>query len=157
MSDIGKLEYRVREMKRFYVSRYEESADGKAGATSHKGNYDNATVAYEVAYALCKSEHDQLGFPPDDPRIQYPKAEEIWPPRTRTSALTDEQVKHMADRFLSWRLPENFSPDGGVSFDPIMNKGNQYESRREPTGTNLFDATQAVAMVRHMLVDLPSA
>jgi hypothetical protein len=27
-------------------------------------------------------------------------------------AMTDEQVKHLVERFLSWKLPENFSPDG---------------------------------------------
>lgn len=31
-----------------------------------------------------------------------------------------------------------------------------FESRREPVGTNLFDAQQAEAMVRHMIQGLPS-
>lgn len=61
------------------------------------------------------------------------------------------QVKHMVDRFLSWPLPENFMPDGGISFDPVVNAGTKYAGPREPVGTNLFDATQAEAMVRHML------
>ena len=65
--------------------------------------------------------------------------------------MTDLEIKHMAERFLNWKLPENFNPDGGISFERIAYKGNQYESVREPVGTNLFDYTQAVAMVRHML------
>jgi hypothetical protein len=31
-------------------------------------------MAYAVGYALCKAEHDRLGWPPADERIQYPKA-----------------------------------------------------------------------------------
>jgi hypothetical protein len=67
----------------------------------------------------------------------------------------DEQVKHMTERFLGWRLPENFNPDGGVTFDPVYNKGTQYEGRHQPVGTNLLDYTQAESMVRHMLEGIP--
>ena len=71
--------------------------------------------------------------------------------------MTDEQIKHMVDRFLMWKLPTDFGPDGGVSFDPIANKGLQYQYRREPVGTNLFTATQATAMIRHMIDGLPKS
>ena len=70
--------------------------------------------------------------------------------------MTDEQIKHMANRFLAWPLPENFSPDDGISFDPIMNRGTQYEMRRHPSGTNLWGYEEALAMVRHMVEDLPA-
>lgn len=69
--------------------------------------------------------------------------------------MTDDQIKHMVDRFLGWRLPDDFSPDDGISFDPVFNKGTPYEMRHEPTGTNLFDAMQAEQMVRHMIEALP--
>jgi len=51
----------------------------------------------------------------------------------------------MVDLFLSWRLPSDFQPDGGISFTsrPI------HESW--PTGTNLFTATQARGMIEHLL------
>lgn len=65
--------------------------------------------------------------------------------------FTDEQVKQMVDRFLGWRLPENFWPDGGITFEPMGNKGTIYEYKMRPSGTNLFDAKQAEAMVRHIL------
>jgi hypothetical protein len=65
--------------------------------------------------------------------------------------MTDEQIKLMVDRFLSWKLPENFHPDAGISFEPEFNKHMDPPSRHNPTGTNLFDATQATAMVRHMI------
>jgi len=70
--------------------------------------------------------------------------------------MSDEQIKHMAEQFLRWKLPENFNPDGGVSFEKVGNAGTQYEYKREPSGTNLFGYTEAVAMVRHMLEGLPS-
>lgn len=75
--------------------------------------------------------------------------------------MTDAQIKHMVDRFLEWRLPENFRPDGGITFQPEFNvefnaSRGKPPNRHEPYGTNLFDATQADAMVRHMLEGLPS-
>lgn len=69
--------------------------------------------------------------------------------------MNDAQIKHMAEQFLRWKLPENFNPDGGISFEPIGNAGSQYEFKREPTGTNLFDYTQAKAMVESMVEGLP--
>lgn len=69
--------------------------------------------------------------------------------------MTDEQIKHMVDRFLGWKLPEDFSPDNGISYSgPIFNKGTKYEVRCDPIGTNLFCADQAEAMVRHMIEGL---
>jgi hypothetical protein len=74
--------------------------------------------------------------------------------------MTDEQIKHMVNRFLSWRLPEHFNPDAGISFKPEFNA--EYNAQRglppqrhEPTGTNLFGYDQAEAMVRHMIDGLP--
>jgi len=61
--------------------------------------------------------------------------------------MTEAQIKHMVDRFLCWKLPENFNPDNGISFEPIAGKDGPHPFRREPSGTNLFDATQADAMV----------
>jgi len=71
--------------------------------------------------------------------------------------MDDAQIKHMVDRFLSWRLPDNFSPDCGISFTSISNEGTPYEYRFAPTGTNLFDVQQAEAMVRHMTEGLTAS
>lgn len=73
------------------------------------------------------------------------------------SKLADVQVKHMVDRFLGWKLPENFNPDGGVSFTKTFNEHTAHPMKYDPSGTNLFDATQADAMVRYMLDGLPTA
>jgi hypothetical protein len=69
--------------------------------------------------------------------------------------MTEKQIKHMVDRFLGWKLPENFSPDGGINFRKTFNEGTPHEYKSNPSGTNLFDATQADAMVRYMLEGLP--
>ena len=63
--------------------------------------------------------------------------------------MTEDQIKHMVDRFLSWTLPDNFRPDGGISHRPA-------DVVMWPSGTNLFDATQATKMVRYMVEGLPS-
>ena len=71
--------------------------------------------------------------------------------------LTDAQIKHMVDRFLSWKLPEHFNPDCGINFEAdAAIKLHPRNRKYEPVGTNLFSATQADAMVRHMLEGLPA-
>ena len=69
--------------------------------------------------------------------------------------MTDEQIKHMIDRFLGWRLPKNFSPDAGISFKAEFNEHLAPPMLHQSTGTNLFDATQAEAMVRYMVEGMP--
>lgn len=64
---------------------------------------------------------------------------------------TDDLVKEMANRFLSWKLPKDFYPDAGISFKADYNEGTPYPMKHEPFGTNLFHAGQAEDMVRHML------
>ena len=58
----------------------------------------------------------------------------------------------MVDRFLSWKLPQDFGPDAGISFTPPPRLPDLYW----PTGTNLFHAGQALEMFKHC-VELPSA
>lgn len=65
--------------------------------------------------------------------------------------MTDDQIKRMVNRFLQWRLPADFAPDGGISFKATFNEHTAHPMRHEPVGTNLFNAVQAEAMVRHML------
>ena len=71
--------------------------------------------------------------------------------------MTDAQIKHMVNRFLSWRLPKNFNPDGGISFAPTGNTGTAHEYKHEPSGTNLLDADQAEVMVLHMVDGMPQS
>lgn len=70
--------------------------------------------------------------------------------------MNDDQIKHMVQRFLMWKLPKPFHPDNFISFTPPepINAGTPYENDLWPTGTNLFDYTQAETMVRHMIEGL---
>lgn len=64
--------------------------------------------------------------------------------------LTDDQIKHMVNRFLAWKLPEDFTPDAGISFKPILRDGEPWPEVW-PVGTNLLMATRAEAMIRYMV------
>ena len=48
----------------------------------------------------------------------------------------------MIVRFLSWQLPNDFSPDNGISFSA---------GAHWPSGTNLFNAHQVEMMLEHVL------
>ena len=69
--------------------------------------------------------------------------------------ITEDQIKHMVERFLGWRLPANFSPDAGISFKAAFNENTLWPMKHEPSGTNLLDATQADTMVRYMVEGMP--
>jgi hypothetical protein len=74
---------------------------------------------------------------------------------TKEQAMTDEQIKQMTERFLTWKLPADFNPDAGISFKAEFNENTDHPMRHEPSGTNLFSYTQAEAMVRHLVEGLP--
>lgn len=70
--------------------------------------------------------------------------------------MSDEQIKHMVDRFLGWKLPADFNPDAGINFTPPQQTAPYWW----PVGTNLFTATQAEAMIRYItegLVTTPNS
>lgn len=60
-----------------------------------------------------------------------------------------DRLGEMVDRFLAWKVPQDFSPDCGISFKPV-NHPNCW-----PIGTNLLNADQAKAMLLHV-VGLPA-
>lgn len=103
MSAIAKLEYRVKQAPRYYVTRFHELEDGSAGVET-KGVYDNPETADEVAYALCKAEHERLGFAPGDTRVRYPDMS----PATPGESLRDHlqtAAKSLAERPKELRGP----------------------------------------------------
>lgn len=65
--------------------------------------------------------------------------------------MTEDKIKHMANRFLSWKLPDDFHPDAGISFKPDFNEHTDHPMRHQPVGTNLLTAQQAEAMVRYLV------
>ena len=50
--------------------------------------------------------------------------------------------KGMVDRFLGWKLPKDFAPDAGISFE---------EGALWPSGTNLLHAGQAKEMLEYVV------
>ena len=63
-------------------------------------------------------------------------------------------IDKMVSRFLCWKLPEDFNPDGCVMFVPT--KGHGYDSPHWPFGTNLLTAEQARKMFEHVTADEPA-
>ncbi len=58
-----------------------------------------------------------------------------------------DELKALVDKFLCWKLPQHFAPDCGISFDG--RKDDEWNKNKTwPTGTNLFTADQAEAMLR---------
>lgn len=63
-------------------------------------------------------------------------------------------IDQAVDRFLGWKLPDDFSPDGGISFSPYFNEGTPYQMRHTSSGTNLLSGIQAKAMLEHVAAPL---
>lgn len=70
----------------------------------------------------------------------------------KQDGMSEAQIDYMVKRFLCWRLPEKFSPDGGIIFSSANNRANG----TWPTGTNLFDAEQARVMIQYLTFGLPN-
>lgn len=64
-------------------------------------------------------------------------------------------TNEMVDRFLCWKLPQDFAPDAGISFKAEYNECTPHPRRHVPIGTNLFHAGQAKAMLEHVFQPQP--
>lgn len=60
-------------------------------------------------------------------------------------------IDEMVNRFLAWKLPDDFHPDGGVKFD---RPPYPFPAPQWPSGTNLLTAQQAKDMLTHVLGDV---
>ena len=60
-------------------------------------------------------------------------------------------IDELVNRFLRWKLPKGFSPDGGISFKRIPDFPELNKWEYEPVGTNLFSAEQAKEMFEYLL------
>ena len=67
-----------------------------------------------------------------------------------------QTIEKAAEKFLCWKLPENFSPDCGISFksESDFNHPEFGRHKFEPVGTNLFNFEQAKAMMAFCLDEL---
>jgi hypothetical protein len=75
---------------------------------------------------------------------QPPAGDDDW------SAPPPAVLDTLVNRFLGWRLPDDFAPDGGVRFTPPRA---EYMPHEWPVGTNLLTDPQARAMFSHCLQD----
>ncbi|MDX3926752.1 MAG: hypothetical protein QHC90_13235 [Shinella sp.] len=64
------VEYRVKETKRYIVTRYEDN--GTTGSCSQVGEYASGEVAYQFGYAMCRQEHIKSGEPVESMNYIYP-------------------------------------------------------------------------------------
>ena len=96
-------------------------------------------------------EQDGYGDNPDArPLYAFPGAQ-----AQPAQNVPDDVVEQAVNRFLSWKLPKDFHPDGGMVFIPT--KGRGYDSPHWPVGTNLLNAQQAREMLRYVLASAPEA
>ena len=63
--------------------------------------------------------------------------------------MNEKHIAMAVNRFLGWKLPKDFYPDNGISFD----KKYEHDSIHYPIGTNLFNEDQAKAMFEYCLAD----
>ena len=66
------IEYRVKPVTRYIVTRF-ESRENDSGGVRSLGEFPTYQQAYDVGYALAKSEHEQRGWEPGDMRMRYPE------------------------------------------------------------------------------------
>ena len=61
-------------------------------------------------------------------------------------------IKKMVNRFLCWKLPRDFGPDCGITFNRnIGGEERQYDSPFWPVGMNLLTAEQAEKMLTELI------
>ena len=87
------VEYRVRPVTRYIVTRFEDGV-----GSAQIGEYPSAETAHSVGYALCDAERINAGEPLDSPAFVYPGAV-VGGPVTVTIdtpyVTSSEQVKRM--------------------------------------------------------------
>lgn len=84
--------------------------------------------------------------------------------KSKGCPMKTEEIDKMVDRFLTWKLPHDFSPDGGISFARTYNGYENGvftqdiertpEDPAWPVGTNLLTAEQARSMIEHILAEV---
>lgn len=57
----------------------------------------------------------------------------------KRDAENDALAQELTNRFLIWKFPKNFNPDGGVKFTPLSYQ--DYDKGAWLSGTNILDAS----------------
>jgi len=117
---------------------------------------DVGSVGPDVAFTVEYSAHEHANIMAAD----YP---ELGPWRVRkyvdaaglarAEGIPMKPTQAMIDRFLSWKLPDDFGPDCYISFD----RDRARKNNGWPVGTNLLTAEQATAMLKYVLDAAPAA
>ena len=101
---------------------------------------------------------DSVGNPqlPEQGKGEHNALDDAKWNQTAHEFLHKKQVASMVERFCGWKLPEDFHPDAGITFEKEFNvsyNANQGKppSIHEPVGTNLFTADQAEEMMKYAL------
>ncbi|MDR6818498.1 hypothetical protein J2X76_003675 [Neorhizobium sp. 2083] len=110
------IEFRVKRVERFIVTKYEQQNSGLIGSSRQIGKeFDNFDIAYEVAHALAKAEQERLGLAPGDTGVIFP-----------SQSLEDARG---ADSYrVDWYDRPAVSPVEEWSADDLVS-GRVYESR----------------------------
>ena len=67
------IEYRIKRVERFVVTRHEQDKNATTGSTRQiGGEHDSFDVAYQVGYALARQEAERLELSPGDMGVIYP-------------------------------------------------------------------------------------
>lgn len=125
------------ELKALFATTKEEATHNGIEFLMHGKN-----MAFKIGNQMFAMAHE-----PDEPGdFEFMKGALLHALTTITP-----DVKTAVDRFLGWKLPQDFSPDCGISFTPLRHPNGW------PTGTNLFTADQARRMFEHVLAASPAA
>jgi len=129
---------------------YYEQHKGEAGENREfRTLYVNPLLPTDPSISIAKfREYVRAGKmpPPLSPELEA-VAQGIQRAITPPEATSMEQtIRCMVDSFMAWKLPEDFSPDAGISFN------REYAGKwGMPTGTNLFNGTQAQDLIKHLI------
>jgi hypothetical protein len=87
------IEYRVKRVERFIVTRYEEGKESLTGSSRQIGKeFDNFDIAYEVGYALAKADKERLGLGPGDDGVIFP-SDSLEDARNAASGFTSRPLE----------------------------------------------------------------
>ena len=139
-----------------WLARFND--DGTMQSFDYNGSWERESESWEMpgVYYFWASENGNVEEPshwayqPDEFCALISAPSEPSAPR-----VPDDMIEQAVTRFLSWKLPKDFRPDGGMVFIPT--KGRGYDSPYWPCGTNLLNAQQARNMLRHVLAAAPEA
>ncbi len=144
------------ERTRAHLSQPQPVAQGEAVALDAPAMVGSTQFGIGVPWSTVIRCAQRRYLHKDDPSLTTEQIAEFRQALIQPTIPTGHMdVEAMTRRFLSWRLPDDFAPDCGISFTPLTNPA--WAQPLWPSGTNLFNYDQAKAMFEYVLADSPSA